>query len=98
MAASAQLEAFPDFYAAFLEFLNFTGKGKRINYDPVSDYAGRLVPEYAGWNQVEHEFLLADFNGMSGIVPPLETYNYFRVFRKDVNYFAFTLIPPLNAD
>jgi hypothetical protein len=47
---------------------------------------------------MKDKFLLAYFNGMTGIVTALETDNHFRVFRKDVYYFAFTLVSPLNSD
>ena len=75
------------------EFPHFVQQRGGRHDDPGSDEASRAGSERAGGNEVQGDFLLADDEGMSGVVSPLEARDAMGVFGEEVDNLAFPSSP-----
>src|SRR3989338_4100759 len=57
-----------------------------------------MVAQDAGWDQVQHRFLAADHQRMTGIVPALKAHHAMGVVGQPIDDFALAFITPLSAD
>src|SRR5690606_35555764 len=69
----------------------------RVQHHAIADHALLSRMHDAGRNKVEYEFLVADFDGVAGIGPALETDHQVGLLREEVHDLGFTFIAPLGA-
>ena len=77
---------------------HFLHQTDRVHNHAVADHARRAFTQDPGGYQVEDQFPVFRFHGMSCIVPALKTDHHLGVTRQNVNDLAFTFIAPLDAN
>ena len=70
----------------------------RVQHHAVADDANFVVVHNAGGNQVEHELLVAHFDGVASVCAALETHDVVCVQRQKINYLGLAFVTPLGTD
>src|SRR5882672_2590585 len=70
----------------------------RVDDHAVAQYARLAAVNDSRRQQMEYERLVADLDGVTGVVSTLIARNYVEVFGQKVNDLAFAFITPLRAD
>src|SRR5579884_4416415 len=84
--------------AVLLESIHFLQKGNGIEHHAVADDAAAAFTEHATRNKLQHEFLAADDDRVSGIVSAGIACDDVEVLREHIDDLALALISPLRAD
>ena len=70
----------------------------QADYDAVADKTVHPGPHGTRRHQVQNGFLPVDDQGMTGVVPSLETNHCVCVFRQQINNFSLALVTPLGTE
>ena len=84
--------------AARLEVVNFFEQSQRVDDDAVADDVELAGIEDAGGDEMENVLLVADLDGVPGVVAALIADDNVGLLGQDVNDFAFAFIAPLGAN
>ena len=98
MGGLADEQAVGELDVALFEALDFLDESEWVDDDAVGDDALFPRAQDAGGDEVKDEFLLADFDRMSGIVAALGADDDIGFLGEDVDDFSFSFIAPLGAD
>ena len=93
----ADQEAIADLDAERAQLVDLREQRLWIDDDTVADDAQHAVVEDAGRNQMEHELLAVDVNGMAGVVAALIAGHHAEMWREQVDDLALAFVPPLRA-
>ena len=97
MGVFAYKEPSVDVDAPGLKHLYLFEESFGIDYNAVPYYAYFIFVQYAGWYEVEYEFIIIYYNGMAGVIPSLIPYDKVNISGKYIYDFALTLITPLRT-
>ena len=97
MRAIRDEETAGDIEARYLQTVDFLEKGNRIENHAIADHAAATFTQHAARNELEHEFLTADNDGVTRIVSASIPGDDIKVLREHVDDLALALIAPLGA-
>jgi hypothetical protein len=80
------------------QLVHFGKQRDRIDDDAVADGTDDAGMQDAGRNQMQHELLAADVDGVPGVVSALVAANDRKVRREEIDDLAFAFIAPLGAE
>ena len=103
MVAEDQLGAVADEHvrgvdAALVELVEFALQRDRVGDDAVADYALDAGAEDPRRHQMQHVTLVADLDGVPGIVAALKAHHHVDVAGQHVDKFSLALVAPLGPD
>ena len=98
VGAVADEEASGGREAARFEAADFFDEPGGVEDDAVADDAALAFVEDAGGDEVQHEALAADFDGVAGVVAALGAHDPVGALGQDVDDLAFAFVAPLGAD
>ena len=84
--------------AALVQLVQFALQRDRIGDDAVADDALDAGAEDPRRHQMQHISLVADLDGVPGVVAALKAHHHVDVAGQHVDKFAFALVTPLGAD
>ena len=86
-----------DIDAEALQLVHFGEERRRVDDDAVADQAGDAGMQDARGNQVEHELLAADVDGVAGVVAALVAADDREVRGQQIDDLALAFVAPLGA-
>lgn len=84
--------------ALLLDLLDLSEEFFDVDDSAVSDDCELAGPHDTGGESVEFEHLVADHDGVSGVVPSLETDDEICLLVEVVDNLSFTFVAPLGTD
>src|SRR5690606_16888159 len=87
-----------DANAGGFDLLDLLDQGLRIDDNTAADDAMRLRVKDAGRQQVQNVTVLADLDGVAGVVATLVTRHHIEAFRQDVDNLALAFVTPLETN
>lgn len=97
LGAVAQLDLF-GVEALFGDGLHLLHQADRIDHYAVADHALHARAEDAGRNQMQHIAVLADLDGVTGVIAALKADDHVDVAGQHVDQFSFAFVSPLSSD
>src|SRR5271166_4277633 len=96
--AVADEQIFVDAHASGAQRIHFFDEGKRVEHDPVANYAAAALTQHAAGNELKDELLAMNRDRVSGVVAAGVARYDLEPLRENVNNFAFAFVAPLRAD
>jgi hypothetical protein len=96
--AVAEVQAAVDVDAGFGERFDFGNEGRGIDYDTGADDGVLFRAQDSAGNELQHEAIFADDDGVTGIVPAGDASDVIESAGEIVDDFAFAFVTPLRAD
>ena len=84
--------------AAGVERLELGEEHLEVDHDAVADHGVDAGREDAGGKQVQRVLLVADDDGVPGVVAAVELHDPVGALTEEVGRLAFALVPPLHSD
>ena len=78
--------------------LNFFDQPRRVNHRTTRNQTGNFSAQDSRRNKVQNVLLLADFNRMPGIIPPLRPQDPIRLRRHHIEDFTLPFVSPLETE
>ena len=79
------------------QLLDFFVQRQRIDHQPVADYRGLAGMQDAARNQPEHEFTIADEDGVARVMAALIADDVVETVGQQIDQFALAFVAPLRA-
>src|SRR6478672_12796062 len=98
MSAIADVEAAADIDTGFCEHFDFFDEGDGINHDAHADNGVLFRTKNAARNELENVLVLADDDGVAGVVATGNANDVVERAGEIVHDFAFTFVTPLRAN
>jgi hypothetical protein len=97
MGAVADEEIAVDFDPCVSQRGDFFQERNGIKDNAIADHAAATFAQHPARNELEHEFLAGNNDGVSGVVPAGVTGHHRKVLGEHVNDLAFAFVAPLGA-
>ncbi len=84
--------------AGLLQLVYFAREYRRIEHNTITDDTGLLRVQYSGRNEMKNHLSFSYDNSVAGIGAPLIAHDRISILAEQIDYFAFALITPLEAE
>ena len=98
MRAIADAQLVLDVDAGGFERRHLLEQRRQIDHHAVADHRLHARAQNAARDQLEHELLLPDEDGVAGVVPALIARHDVEALGKQIDHFAFAFVAPLRAE
>src|SRR5262249_18721186 len=98
MRCVADLEVAVDLHAEPAQALDFFEEGVRIDHHPVAEETELAGVEDAGGDQPQRKVLVAEANGVAGVVAALITCDHVEGLTEEIDNFSLAFVAPLHTN
>jgi len=80
------------------QLIGFFQQGDGVHHEAVADHSFLPRLQNAAWNEPDDELLVADDDGVAGVMAALVAHHVVELVREQINQLALAFIAPLRAE